>query len=579
MSHLRPRSCKQCGEKIAEYGRARCFSCLHPSLPPPNCKACGSDAHYAGGFCRRCHPRVPYADSCSDCLAWGIWRRHGRCAACTSLRNRGHQTGTCATCRRTVPLFKQGVCRLCRCQALAVPRTWQRPDWSTAANTGQQLFLADLVRRVHLAAAARPRGYGAPAAHQQPHTAFWATPRWRQEPLFIAARDMSRVTVPDVTPIDSAFTAYVATQADASAETQGWSPALRERVQKSLYLLTAVHGPHETIKASTVATLPRQQNRRAVIRVTEVLAHLALLDDDRIDPLDAWIHRRLASVHPEIREEALVWIRIVRHGGPRRRPRSMTTVRNQANSAIPFLLACSQRYRTLRQVSRADVTEWLAQCAAPHTEAVALRDMFKTLKSERLLFANPARGVSLGSRPSSVPTPLSPESIQRLTAAAETNLALKLLIALVGIHALYPHQARALPLTAIDFTRGRLTLGDIDHPLDAFTQQAAVDYINLRRQRWPHTRNPHLFISSQTAHTCAPVTTGWMQPLLRGLPVTAQQLREDRILEEAAVTGADPQHLCAVFNITPETGLRYTRFFHPDPTDSDDASGCNMETS
>ncbi|WP_141747236.1 hypothetical protein [Streptomyces agglomeratus] len=256
---------------------------------------------------------------------------------------------------------------------------------------------------------------------------------------------MSRVTVPDVTPIDSAFTAYVATQADASAETQGWSPALRERVQNSLYLLTAVHGPHETIKASTVATLPRQQNRRAVIRVTEVLAHLALLEDDRIDPLDAWIHRRLASVHPEIREEALVWIRIVRHGGPRRRPRSTTTVRNQANSAIPFLLACSQRYRTLRQVSRADVTEWLAQCAAPRTEAVALRDIFKSLKSERLLFANPARGVSLGSRPSSVPMPLSPETIQRLTAAAETNPALKLLIALVGIHALYPHPARGCP--------------------------------------------------------------------------------------------------------------------------------------
>ncbi|MFI7290798.1 hypothetical protein ACIBRY_29760 [Streptomyces anulatus] len=54
-----------------------------------------------------------------------------------------------------------------------------------------------------------------------------------------------------------------------------------------------------------------------------------------------------------------------------------------------------------------------------------------------------------------------------------------------------------------------------------------------------------------------------MRPLLRGLPVT----------------GADPQHLCAVFNITPETGLRYTRFFHPDPTDSDDASGRNVETS
>lgn len=122
--------------------------------------------------------------------------------------------------------------------------------------------------------------------------------------------------------------------------------------------------------------------------------------------------------------------------------------------------------------------------------------------------------------------PLSPETIQRLTAAGETNPALKLLIAIVSIHALYPYQARALPLTALDFTRGRLTLGDIDHPLDAFTQQAAVDYIRLRHQRWPRTRNPHVFISSQTAHTRTPVTTGRMQPLLGGLPVTARQLRE-----------------------------------------------------
>ncbi|MEW5627183.1 hypothetical protein AB1388_11510 [Streptomyces hydrogenans] len=462
-----------------------------------------------------------------------------------------------------MPLLKHGVCRLCRCQAQAVPRTWQRPDLTTAATTGQQLFIADLVRRVHLAA--RRREHGSSEAAQLVGGSFWAMPRWRQEPLFIAERDMSRVTVPDVEPVDPAFTAYVSARAEVIAEAQGWSPALRERVLRSLYLLTAIHGPHERIKASTVATLPRQRAKRATTRVTEVLAHLDLLDDDRIDPLDAWIHRRLSDVHPEIRAEALVWIRIVRHGGPRRRPRSTNTVRNQVNASAPFLLDCSKRYRTLRQVTRADLTEWLAHCSSPHNGAVALRNMFKTLKSQRLLFANPARGLSLGAKPSSVPTPLSAEAIQTLAAAAESDPALKLLVALIGIHALYPHQARELPLAAIDFTGGRLVHDNIDHPLDAFTRQAASDYIQLRHSRWPHTRNPHLFLSSQTAHSRTPVTIGWMQPLLKNLPVTAQRLREDRILEEAAVTGADPQHLCAVFNITPDTGLRYTRTFHPDP--------------
>ncbi|MGW3177548.1 hypothetical protein ACWDEN_47680, partial [Streptomyces sp. NPDC001153] len=89
-------------------------------------------------------------------------------------------------------------------------------------------------------------------------------------------------------------------------------------------------------------------------------------------------------------------------------------------------------------------------------------------KSQRLLFVNPARGLRLGAKPTSVPTPLSPEAIQTLAAAADTDPALKLLIALIGVHALYPHQARELPLAAVDFTGGRLSFGDIDHPLDAF---------------------------------------------------------------------------------------------------------------
>ncbi|MER6536098.1 hypothetical protein ABT215_20280 [Streptomyces sp900105755] len=222
-------------------------------------------------------------------------------------------------------------------------------------------------------------------------------------------------------------------------------------------------------------------------------------------------------------------------------------------ASTPFLLDCSKRHRTLRQVTRAGLTEWLSQCAAPHNDAVALRNMFKTLKSQRLLFAYPARGRSLGARPASVPTPLSPEAIQTLAAAAEGDPALKLLVALIGIHALYPHETRELPLAAVGFTGGRLGHGNIDHPLDAFTRQAAADYIQLRHSRRPHTRNPHLFLSSQTAHSRTPVTIGWMQPLLKDLPVAAQRLREDRILEGTAVTGADPQHTCARYSTSPLT--------------------------
>ncbi len=48
-----------------------------------------------------------------------------------------------------------------------------------------------------------------------------------------------------------------------------------------------------------------------------------------------------------------------------------------------------------------------------------------------------------------------------------------------------------------------------------------------------------------------------MTRLFRGLPVTAEQLRDDRIVEEALSGRADPLHLAAVFGFGPRTGLRY----------------------
>jgi hypothetical protein len=50
-----------------------------------------------------------------------------------------------------------------------------------------------------------------------------------------------------------------------------------------------------------------------------------------------------------------------------------------------------------------------------------------------------------------------------------------------------------------------------------------------------------------------------MTRLFRDLPVTAGQLRHDRIEEEALAGRADPLHLAAVFGFGPRTGLRYAQ--------------------
>ena len=55
----------------------------------------------------------------------------------------------------------------------------------------------------------------------------------------------------------------------------------------------------------------------------------------------------------------------------------------------PFLAEIAVHYSTLRQVTRDDVTGWLDGRKHQANDASALRDLFRTLKSKRLVFTNP----------------------------------------------------------------------------------------------------------------------------------------------------------------------------------------------
>ncbi|MFD9594050.1 hypothetical protein ACFWA9_15000 [Kitasatospora sp. NPDC059973] len=59
--------------------------------------------------------------------------------------------------------------------------------------------------------------------------------------------------------------------------------------------------------------------------------------------------------------------------------------------------------------------------------------------------------------------------------------------------------------------------------------------------------------------TTTAVGTFWLDRLVKRLPVGLDRLRQDRILEEAAATGADPLHLAHVFALSARAraSLRY----------------------
>jgi hypothetical protein len=477
--------------------------------------------------------------SCDHCLTWGMLTER-LCKACGSYA---------------------GVCRPCRKQAtlIAGPANKTTVDLSVAAVTGHQL-------RFLIGHPGRPRHGHAdtPGEETAPLRAVRARSRWTQLLLCDLPRDLSCVSS-QLPPVDVGLAERLRAEAGRLAELRGWSPRTLSLTQRGLRILAAVHGPGEPVRASTARQLTARN--MPFPHIIDVLAGAGVLEDDRPDTLALWLDERLAGLPDQIRAEVNTWLGILRNGGPRRRPRSRRTIVRDIYSIRTFLADAGSRYSTLRQVTHDDIAGWLASRPGRSRpqDASTLRSLFGTLKAERLIFANPARGIRVSRRNPSVPMPLPVHLLTVTAEAAADDPALRAVVALAGVHALLPEQIRYLRIDQIDLPGRRLDPGGLDRPLDEFTARAIRGYLDFRGTRWPATASPYLLVTRKTAHTGEPVSRFWMASMFRGLPVTAGQLRDDRIVEEALAGRADPLHLAAVFGFGPRTGLRYAQAACPGP--------------
>jgi hypothetical protein len=190
---------------------------------------------------------------------------------------------------------------------------------------------------------------------------------------------------------------------------------------------------------------------------------------------------------------------------------------------------------------------------------LALRDLFGVLKAQRLVFANPLTRIHVSGRNPSTPAALTTRALHAIGDAARDHPALQTVVALIGVHALRPHQS-----AAETSTRSICPTSASTSALDPFTTTALTDYLHYRHERWPDTGNPHLLLTRRTAHERGPVSAYWLTSLFDGLPATAAQLREDRILEEARAVDSDPLHIAAMFNLTAKPALRYANTIWPE---------------
>ncbi|MGR3938944.1 hypothetical protein [Streptomyces sp. BRA346] len=251
-------------------------------------------------------------------------------------------------------------------------------------------------------------------------------------------------------------------------------------------------------------------------------------------------------------------------------PLAPSTVSGYVRLAAPVLYAWyADGVTDLRAITRSDV-ETALQPKRGHAAvslATALRSLFRALKREKLIFRDPARGVSTASAVT-LPRPL-PDDRLRGALDRMPSVHNQLTFVLAAVHALSSHDQRHLLLDDLDLSRGTLLVrrrGKLDHTLylDDLTFRLARLWRAERHRRWPTSTNPYLLVTVCTAvdDTHPAVNPQAITKPLRQLGLQVGRLRMDRILDEAKHT-ADPVHLIRLFGLSPCTAMQYVRAAHP----------------
>lgn len=533
-------------------------------------------------------PRCPRPPStCTGCLAWGSLPLRLFCGACQSF-GANHEPGECAACRRVVPL-KKGYCRLCWAQASLEAKASPQARGTVLEPflrkiRFQQLFLADLQRPRMRGPKVGRQGRRARKPRPQPSQPIPPT-GWMQLKLPIEIRrDFTRDDRRRHADLANPWLVRARATAQAIGEVHGWSRWVAREVDRGLVILLSRHVDGDKIRYSELFPALRAYGL-SVERTVEVLTELGLVDDDRVPAFESWLERNLADLTPGIRADVEHWLRTLRNGGPRSRPRSPRTALAYLSTARPVLMTWSERYDHLREVTRDDILAAIDELTGHqrHHALSVIRSLFRHCKKNRMIFRDPAARLRVGDKPRNVIQPLTDDDIDNAVKAATKPLD-RLVLALAAIHAARPKAIRELQLDDVDLGNRRLTIARRTRPMDDLTHQMLRDWLNHRRSRWPNTVNPHLIITQQTAMEAGPVSNAHLTDAFRGQTATLERLRIHRQLDEAITLGPDPLHLAAVFGIDPKTAIRYadnarallvTTADEQDPTGSGELKGQN----
>jgi integrase len=458
---------------------------------------------------------------------------------------------------------KDGHCRLCWQQARresqlagGLPRG-AVPVLEAGTLRCHQLFFDRMKGRRAEGPARQHDRRGAPRKPPPPPAPCPAV-RWLQPRLFETGKDFTRFDEGNDAALQNPWLIWAIYLAHRRGEARGWKRGIRLGVRRALIIVLSGHAAGDTVCYSEIFPALRARDISAG-RAAEVLQEMGVLVDDRRSSFESWLERKLEGLAEGIGQEAKSWLRTMRDGGPRSSARSLETVWCHMNNVRPALVDWSQRYDHLREVTTDDIQAILSGLHGTRRSnfLVSLRSLFAFCKKKGMVFRNPASGIKVGQHPYGIAQPLGQDDVDQAAEAAATPSA-RLVLVLAAVHAARTGAIRAAQLDDLDLGNRRLIIAGRVRPIDEFTHQILLDWLDYRRTRWPDTANPHLLINQQSAMGTGPVSTIYFaKTKLRGQAATLERLRVDRQLEEALAHGPDPLHLAAVFGLDPKTAIRY----------------------
>ncbi|MFE9503392.1 hypothetical protein ACFYO6_12840 [Streptomyces anthocyanicus] len=343
-------------------------------------------------------------------------------------------------------------------------------------------------------------------------------------------------------------------------------------------MITAWLGVEAPIEEADLWAIARLGNSYHARRLIPFLTERGLLIADHVrhtDPHRAGVGRLRRRIPAHLLPEVDVWIAVLRGEGRRpSRPFPWKTVNGYLGYATPVLEAWGPSVTSLREITTDAVQEVLDDASGAVGVFTALRSLFKALKRERVIFHDPARSATFAFRVvvrRSVPSDQLIGLIDRAPTASG-----RVAVALTAIHALRAHTIRGILLSDLNRSQGTLSVPGASGRqkrlvyLDSFTLSLIATMLRERAERWPHSTNPYLLITRVTAHDPAnpQMSHKAFQHFFRRLGLNAEQVRIDRILDEARAT-ADPVHLMTVFGITEDTAMDYLVSAHPEKFHAD----------